>query len=74
VNNIRYIQWVLDSFPYDFAQAHKVIEIEVNFLQQAKLGDKYYIVTQDLGNGAYLSAAVRVGDNKDLVHIQTIWK
>jgi len=74
VNNTRYIQWVLDSFPHEFAQSHKIFEIEVNFLQQAKLGDKYYITTQHLGGGAYLSAAVRVSDNKPLVHIRTIWE
>ena len=74
VNNTRYIQWVLDSFPLEFAQSHKIVEIEVNFLQQAKLGDKYYITTQNLGDGTYLSAAVRVEDNKALVHIRTIWE
>jgi acyl-ACP thioesterase len=74
VNNTRYIQWVLDSFPHDFAQSHKIIEIEVNFLQQAKLGDKYYITTQNIGDDIYLSAAVRVEDNKALVNIRTVWR
>ena len=74
VNNARYIQWVLDSFPYDFAQSHKIVEIEVNFLQQAKLGDEYYIVIQNLGNGIYLSAVLRAEDNKPLVHIRTAWE
>jgi len=74
VNNTRYIQWVLDSFPHDFAQSHKIVEIEVNFLQQAKLGDRYYIVTQHLGDEIYLSAALRVDDNKALVHIKTVWE
>jgi len=73
VNNTRYIQWVLDSFPHNFAQSHKIVEIEVNFLQQAKLGDKYYIVTQNLEGGIYLSAVVRADDNKALVHVQTVW-
>jgi acyl-ACP thioesterase len=74
VNNTRYIQWILDSFPPEFAQSHKVVEIEVNFLQQAKLGDSYYIVTQNLGEGIFLSAALRTSDNKALVHIKTLWK
>lgn len=74
VNNTRYIQWVLDSFPHDFVQSHKIIEIEVNFLQQAKLGDSYYIVTQNLESGTCLSAAIRVEDNKALAHIRTVWR
>ncbi|MCL2097138.1 MAG: thioesterase [Bacteroidales bacterium] len=73
VNNTRYIQWVLDSFPHDFALSHKIMEIEVNFLQQAKLGDNYYIVTQNLGDGTYLSAALRAEDSKALVYIKTVW-
>jgi acyl-ACP thioesterase len=74
VNNTRYIQWVLDSFPHDFVKSHKIVEIEVNFLQQAKLGDSYYIVTQNLGEGIYLSAVLRVEDHKALAHIKTLWK
>ncbi len=73
VNNTRYIQWILDSFPPDFAMEHQVRDIEVNFLQQARLGDAYYIVTEHRGGGVYLSAAIRESDHKDLVRIETRW-
>ncbi len=73
VNNTRYIQWVLDSFLPEFAMSHKIKEIEVNFLQQAKLGDQYYIATQELSDNTFLSAAIRLSDNKELVRVQTVW-
>ncbi len=73
VNNTRYIQWVLDSFPYEFALAHKISEIEVNFLQQAKLGDQYYVATQALGENTFFSAVIRISDQKELVRVKTRW-
>ncbi|MDR1680617.1 MAG: hypothetical protein LBS12_02390 [Prevotellaceae bacterium] len=74
VNNTRYVQWVLDRFPFDFIQTHRVREIAVNFLQQAKVPDRYRVDTEALTGVEYLSAVVREHDGKDLARVRTLWE
>jgi acyl-ACP thioesterase len=70
VNNSRYVQWVIDSFPLDFISTHQVTGIEVNFLQQAVAGDQYYIVTQETAPAEYTSSVVRADGQKELARIK----
>jgi acyl-ACP thioesterase len=74
VNNSRYVQWVMDSFPVDFLLAHQVVEIEVNFLQQAVLGDQYYINTQKISPAEFISSVVRVEGQKELARVRMVWR
>jgi medium-chain acyl-[acyl-carrier-protein] hydrolase len=39
VNNVRYIDFILDMFTEDFRMSHDIYEIEMNFHKEAKLGD-----------------------------------
>ncbi|MDR0729656.1 MAG: hypothetical protein LBF19_06000 [Prevotellaceae bacterium] len=74
VNNTRYVQWVLDCFPFAFLQTHRIREIEVNFLQQAKVADTYRVDTEALSDVEYLSSILREHDGKDLARIRTLWE
>jgi acyl-ACP thioesterase len=74
VNNARYVQWVIDQFPSDFLETHRMAEIEVNFLQQARLDDTYYIVTQAISDAIYLVSVVRNDDHKELARVRTVWQ
>lgn len=46
LNNVRYSDFIIDSFPGDFLNTHNVKEIEMNFLKESKLGNKLYIHTK----------------------------
>jgi acyl-ACP thioesterase len=74
VNNSRFVQWVIDSFPADFLLSHRVSEIEVNFLQQAVLGDQYYINTQEITPTEFLTSIFRVDGQKELARVRTVWR
>lgn len=43
VNNTRYVEWVCDCFPAEFYQQHGMREIQVNFLNEVKAGEKVSI-------------------------------
>lgn len=73
VNNTRYVQWVLDGFPFDFLQTHRLREITVNFLQQAKIAEPYRVDLEALSNLEYLSAVVRETDKKELARMHSRW-
>jgi acyl-ACP thioesterase len=73
VNNTRYIQWVLDRFAFGFLQQHDLREIEVNFLQQAKVGDQYTVATGAVSDTEFISSVLREDDHKELARIRTLW-
>lgn len=75
VNNTRYIQWILDRFDFGFLQQHQLKEIEVNFLSQAKMGDRYVITTGMLRNNEFISSALHDDDDhKELTRVRTLWE
>jgi medium-chain acyl-[acyl-carrier-protein] hydrolase len=39
VNNVKYIEYLLDSFPMDHYQTRRLASVQVNFLREAKFGD-----------------------------------
>ena len=39
-NNVKYVVWAMDSIDQEFASAHQVSEVTVNFNREARLGDK----------------------------------
>ena len=43
VNNAKYIEWVIDSLEHSFVKENILKEIQVNFISEARLGDKVYI-------------------------------
>jgi len=45
VNNSRYISWMLDTYPMEYHQMHRVSRMEVNYLGEAHCGDTLSIKT-----------------------------
>lgn len=42
-NNVRYVQWAMDSIDQKFASTHQVKEVTVNFNKETRLGDRVCI-------------------------------
>jgi acyl-ACP thioesterase len=76
VNNARYIQWLLDSYPPDKHRDSQVETFEINFLAEAKMGDEAAIHTQavETGGHAFLHSVKRKADNRDICLARVIWK
>jgi acyl-ACP thioesterase len=66
VNNTLYIQWIIDSFPFDYILNHDVYDIEINYLQEAMANQQYYVIIEELLPDEYLCSIVRHPDNKEL--------
>jgi acyl-ACP thioesterase len=66
VNNTLYIQWVIDSFPFDYVLNHEVYDIEINYLQEAKANQQFYVIIEEFLPNEYLCSIVRHPDNKEL--------
>lgn len=42
-NNAKYIQWIMDGISIEFLKTHRLREIQVNYITEAKFGDKIRI-------------------------------
>ena len=75
VNNIKYVEWILDSFPFEMNQSHQIHIFEINFLGESIPGDEIAIYTEALKEtpSAFLHNIIRKGDGRELCRARTVW-
>jgi acyl-ACP thioesterase len=54
VTSTRYIDWMMDTFPFDFHEQHFPKKISVNFMKETLPGDSIHIV-RSVTNGSHYS-------------------
>lgn len=54
VNNGRYINWLLDTFPTDFHRTNRVKNMQLNYLAEVFPDQELHIARQQLGPNSYL--------------------
>ncbi len=80
VNNAGYVRWISDNYPGEILRRNDVVECEINFVSEAKMGDEAAIYTQSLedvpGDASYRfrHAVKRKSDNKDICLAEMIWR
>lgn len=73
VNNAHYVQWALDSVNQIFRQTHHLVEVVINYLSQAKLGDYYGIISKHIAENEYITSIFSKEGNLEFCRIQSIW-
>lgn len=73
VNNAHYVQWALDSVNQIFRQTHRLVEVVINYLSQAKLGDYYGIISKHVAENEYITSIFSKEGNMEFCRIQSIW-
>jgi hypothetical protein len=73
VNNAHYIQWAFDSFDKDFLRSHRLTDIAVNFIAQAKLADPYVVISQPVADNSFKTAILSANDRTEFCRLQTDW-
>lgn len=76
VNNIKYIEWILDSAPFEINQTHQIHTFEINFLAESSYEDAISIQTETLRESppVFLHRVSREGEGKELCRARTRWK
>ncbi len=75
VNNVKYIQWCMESLSADFIRNHKLYEIDINFRAEGNIGDKLVVKSAPgLENGAYSHSITDLSGEKELVRMKSLWK
>jgi acyl-ACP thioesterase len=76
VSNIRYIEWILDSVPFEMSRTHQIHTFEINFLAESSYEDAISIQTETLGESppVFRHRVSREGDGEELCRARTGWK
>lgn len=76
VNNSRYIEWVLDSYPLEINQTHQVAAFEMNFLAESNCGDELSIRSEQQKDPSptFLHTMVRKENGQELCRARVRWK
>jgi len=74
VNNVRYVDHILDMFPSEFRMSYDVHEIEMNFLKKAKEGvELTNMIRHQEENREYLHGWFNKNTTKPSFTARTVW-
>jgi medium-chain acyl-[acyl-carrier-protein] hydrolase len=76
VNNTKYIEWVLDHYPFEMHRKYHIHTFEINFLAEASHGDEISIHSEPSGDSppAFLHSVFRKRDGRELCRAKIKWK
>ena len=72
VNNVKYLEWVLDGYPIEFFEQNILSSVELNFLAEAIYGDEIEIFSE-IDSDNYLHSVKRKSDGKELFRTRIEW-
>jgi medium-chain acyl-[acyl-carrier-protein] hydrolase len=74
VNNVRYIDWALESLPKGFLNKHSACDIKVNYVKELSLGDESLLYSEIKNeNGKITSNHSFYCGEKDICHVEVEW-
>ncbi len=75
VNNVKYIQWCIETLPVEFIRSHKLYEIDINFRAEGNIGDKLVVKTEaGSDDGIFNHSITDLSGEKELVRMKCIWR
>jgi len=73
VNNTKYVQWAMDCIPFSFQEQYAIYEISVNFLSEARIGERYFVETYQ-NELHFIQLIVSEKDNRKMAAVDSRWK
>ncbi|HEY4789292.1 MAG TPA: acyl-ACP thioesterase domain-containing protein [Bacteroidales bacterium] len=74
VNNVKYIEWAIDSFPNDILMSREIGSFSVNFTGEASLGDAITLWKQTNANNEFQVILTDDTKEKELCRIKAVIK
>ncbi len=74
VNNVRYIEWIMECFSFDFHKNHQLKEIEINYIAEAIYGDSISASLNETKNKNFSHCLLRSEDERELCRAKTYWQ
>jgi len=75
-NNVRYLNWVYDTYNLEFVNGNNPQSVEINYLAESMFNEEIIINTSSEKEmaGLYNHSVSRTNDNKELCRIRIVWK
>lgn len=73
MNNVSYIDRIINSYPFDFVLSHEINEFEINFLKEAKPGEMLIVKQQQVNSNEFLNNLVLFGSDTEMVRTRIVW-
>ena len=73
VNNVRYIEWIMNCLPLEFMNTYFLKEIEINYMSEASYQDEIAVSYEKKGKSTFLHKIVRKSDNTEICRARTAW-
>jgi acyl-ACP thioesterase len=75
VNNVTYVEWVLEGFNPAFVDSRSLVRLEVEYLAEALAGETVFCTNTPVEEspGHYLHGVFREGDGRELARARTRW-
>jgi len=75
VNSIEYVEWLLESIPFELRKKYNPVELEINFLSEAMYGDEISnrLKKDDSPAPSFMHSLVRKEDGQELCRARTVW-
>ncbi|WP_198513435.1 acyl-[acyl-carrier-protein] thioesterase [Confluentibacter lentus] len=74
VNNIRYLQWVIESMPEDIVDDYSLHIIDGRFIAEAKYGDSIISLTNDMKDHSFMHTIKIEGSDRICGNAKTYWR
>lgn len=75
-NSVKYMEWILDSYPLEINQTHHIATFEINFLAESGHGEELYIHSelQKALPPTTLHQVIRKEDGRELCRARVSWR
>lgn len=73
VTNVRYIQWILESYEDSHLKSFLVKDFAINHINEAIAGDRLLINRQGNGDNGFIHSIVQEGSGKELCRARVCW-
>ena len=74
VNNIRYIDWCLDSLSTEWHREHRISSLVINYLSEVRADEMIKIATGPGGGHSLLIQGTRASDGKAIFRTRVDWE
>ena len=73
VNNVKYIELIVNSFPKETHLKRNVKSLEVNYLGEAKYGEDVLVFSEEQQTNQFRVKIVRETDNKEVCRANLVF-
>lgn len=73
VNNVKYIEWALESVPFEIWKTKVLSQLEISFRSETKYGESI-IIQSERNEDVFMHNVISENDQRSLALVQTTWR